>query len=109
MKTLLEKKEFEDIINESPAVLIYFYNDTCAPCLALRPKVEEMTETKFPEMQMFYVNSIQSPDLSASNNVFASPTIVVYFDGKETLRVSKFVSISELEQKIVRYYNLMFI
>jgi hypothetical protein len=68
-----------------------------------------MVETKFPEMQMYYVNSIQSPDLSASNNVFASPTIVVYFDGKETLRVSKFVSISELQLKIIRYYNLMFI
>lgn len=108
MKTLNEKSELEDGINSSPATLVYFYNDTCAPCLALRPKIEEMIETRFPEMQMFYVNSLKSPDLSASSEVYASPTIIIYFDGKETIRVSKFVSISELEQKIIRYYNLMF-
>lgn len=38
----------------------------------------------------------------------ASPTIVVFFDGKETFRVSKYISIEELAGRIKRYYDLIF-
>ncbi len=36
--------ELQNIITEKAASLAYFYNDNCAPCLSLRPKVIEMIE-----------------------------------------------------------------
>ena len=109
MKTeITNQSELEQLNSETPALLLYFFNDSCAPCMALRPKVEEMINREFPLMKHAYINSAALPELSAANNVFASPTIVVYFDGKETFRVSKYVSISELAGRIRRYYNLIF-
>ncbi|MBW6489767.1 MAG: thioredoxin family protein [Lentimicrobium sp.] len=109
MKTEINSKEaFELESSSSPALLLYFYNDSCAPCVALRPKVEAMMSEEFPLMKYSYINAALFPELSASNGVFASPTIVVMFDGKESFRVSKYVSIGELSDRIKRYYDLIF-
>jgi thioredoxin 1 len=96
------------LISSSPALLLYFYNDSCAPCVALRPKVEELIDDEFPLMRHSYINAVTFPELAASNGVFASPTIIVFFDGKENFRVSKYISIDELESRIGRYYEMIF-
>ena len=93
---------------ESKALLVYFFNDSCAPCLALRPKVKELLEKDFPGMDMIMVNAVENPGLPASMGVFSSPTVLLFFDGKETVRKSKFVSIPELKKAIDRYYQLLF-
>jgi len=109
MKTEINTQADLDLLNSTtPALLLYFYNDSCAPCVALRPKVESMITEHFPEMKHSYVNSAVFPELSASNGVFASPTIVVFFDGKETFRVSKYISIDELAGRVQRYYDMIF-
>ncbi|MFH1119687.1 MAG: thioredoxin family protein [Bacteroidota bacterium] len=100
--------DLEQISAVSPALLLYFYNDSCAPCVALRPKVETMMMENFPEMDHAYINAAQFPELAASNGVFASPTIIVQFDGKENFRVSKYISIDELAGRIGRYYGMLF-
>ncbi len=102
------QEELQQLNASKAAVLVYFYNDSCAPCVALRPKVEQMVTEQFPLMAHSYVNAAQYPELSASNGVFASPTIVVFFDGKENFRVSKYISIDELAGRIERYYNMIF-
>lgn len=106
--TLKDTSSMNALILKSEALLLYFYNDTCAPCVALRPKVNEMIEEYFPLMQHTYINAAIHPELSASAGVFASPTIIVYFDGKENFRVSKYVSIQELANRIERYYKMRF-
>jgi thioredoxin 1 len=109
MKTEINSQSDLDQLNSnSPALLLYFYNDSCAPCVALRPKVEAMITAGFPAMNHAYINAAQFPELAASNGIFASPTIVVFFDGKENFRVSKYISIDELAGRIGRYYGIMF-
>lgn len=100
--------DLEQVSKGSPALLIYFYNDSCAPCVALRPKVEAMISENFPKMDHSYINAAQFPELAASSGVFASPTIVVFFDGRENFRVSKYISIDELAGRIERYYGMLF-
>lgn len=109
MKTSIHSQSDLDILNSNtPALLLYFYNDSCAPCVALRPKVEALIADEFPEMVHSYINAAQFPELAASNGVFASPTIVVFFEGKENFRVSKYISIYELAGRIGRYYGMLF-
>lgn len=87
---------------------IYFYNDTCAPCVALRPKVYELFSEKFPELPLVFINAAEHPALTAQYQIFASPTLLVFFDGKEYIRESKYISISELEQKVSRIYSMLY-
>ena len=84
-------EELYTLVSSSPALLLYFFNDSCAPCVALRPKVEQLVSGEFPKMKHAYINAALHPLMSASNNVFASPTIIAFFDGKETFRVSKYI------------------
>ena len=97
METTQNPETVKQLIQEELGVLLYFYNDDCAPCISLRPKVESLMEQRFPKMKILWVNSKATPDIPASYSVFANPTILVFFDGKEFKRFSKYVSINELD------------
>ncbi|NOX45689.1 MAG: thioredoxin family protein [Chlorobi bacterium] len=100
--------DIQEHIKNEMALIIYFYNDDCPPCLSLRPKVEAMVKNEYPEMELVFINSKHYPEIPASFGIFSNPTLLVYFDGKESKRFSKYVSTSELSQSIDRYYNLIF-
>jgi thiol-disulfide isomerase/thioredoxin len=100
--------EIESLIADNTAVMLYFYNDNCAPCKILRPKVQELVKDNFPNIEFRLINAEQFPATSAQYGVFASPTLVVFFEGKEYIRESKNIAISELHDKIERIYNMVF-
>jgi len=104
----MEILDIEKLIAIKPAVLVYFYNDACAPCKVLRPKVQEMIETHFPKMGFQLVNTEKYSGTAAHFGVFASPTLLVFFEGKEYIRESKNISMGELHDKIERIYNMVF-
>ena len=100
--------ELKQILEDHVAVLVYFYSDSCQPCIMLRPKIGKMIIDEFPKMKMVKINSMLYPDIPANWNVFSSPTIIVMFEGKEYIRKSQYISISELSDNIKRLYEMMF-
>jgi thiol-disulfide isomerase/thioredoxin len=104
----MEIQDIEKLIKDKASVMLYFYNDNCAPCKILRPKVQELVQDNFPKIEFRLINAEQFPVTSAQYGVFASPSLLVFFEGKEYIRESKNVSISELHDKIERIYALVF-
>ena len=100
-------EELQSIISEKPAVLAYFYNDNCAPCKSLRPKVIEMKEEHFPELELHFINSANT-EIPSAFGVYDYPTLLTFFDKKEYIRESKYVSTAQLGEKIERYYKMIF-
>jgi thiol-disulfide isomerase/thioredoxin len=105
---ILTAEQLEGLIRDEECLLIYFYSDTCAPCISLRPKVEEMIREEFPRMGLFYVNGPEMPELVPSYQAYGFPVLLIYFEGKEFLRYSKYVSLLELEESIGRIYHLFY-
>jgi len=101
-------EEINEIVAKEAAVIIYFYSDNCAPCISLRPKVQQLVVDDFPKVKLLLVNSEKYPALPASYGVFANPTIIIFFDGREYRRESKYISIPQLSQDIERPYNMIF-
>ncbi|HEY9116013.1 MAG TPA: thioredoxin family protein [Bacteroidales bacterium] len=101
-------EQAKELLKEETAALIYFYSDSCAPCVSLRPKVIELLEKSFPKMKLVFVNSATHPLVAAHFNVFSNPTLLIFFEGKEYKRLSKYVSISQLEETIGRPYKMVF-
>lgn len=64
--------------------------------------------SNYPKVKSIKINIDESPSLCAEFSVFISPTILLFTQGKETLRESRFIIINELDKNINRYYNLMF-
>ncbi len=100
--------ELQSLVSEEKGLLIYFYSDRCAPCVSLRPKVMQMISEDFAGMKMVLVNSENYPELPAHHGVFANPSIIVFFEGREFRRYSKYISINELGSDISRIYEMVF-
>ena len=100
--------EVRELIGASKGLILYFYNDLCAPCISLRPKVQEMADVAFPMIKVEFIDSTKYCELNAEFGVFSSPSLLVFFEGKECVRESKYVSIEALKKKIGRYYMMVF-
>ena len=108
METIQSYQDFKQLLENQDAVLAYFSTDACNVCKVLKPKVQEMIAESFPQMKMVYVQSDKQPELAAQNRVFAAPTVVVFFAGRETIRKSRAFGIDELKAEIQRPYSLLF-
>ena len=105
---LNNRAELADLIENEQAVLAYFYSNNCAPCVSLRPKVEELIKNSFPKLKLVFVNSEKHPEITGSYGVFSNPTLIVFLEAREYRRGSKYISITQLEQEINRPYQLLF-
>lgn len=98
----------QEIIASETAVLVYFNTQTCSVGEAFLPKVENLVANLYPKLKLATVDINFSPEISAHFSAFVEPTILVFYDGKETIRKSRNISIFELEESIKRPYQLIF-
>jgi thioredoxin 1 len=108
METIQSIQNFTKILAENDAVLSYFSTEICSVCKVLKPKVAEMIAESFPKIKMVFVESDKLPELAAQNRVFTAPTVIVFFDGRETIRKSRAFGVDELKSEIQRPYSLLF-
>jgi thioredoxin 1 len=101
-------QEFEQLVADRPAVLAWFSTPDCNVCKVLKPKVMELIMSEFPDISLVYVEINLQPEIAAQNRIFAVPTLVIYFDGKEFIRKSRNFGLDELRQELQRPYNMMF-
>jgi len=107
MKIVDSKEAIDRLIDENDMVLIYFGSDTCSVCVDMKPKVEKILE-RYPKIKAVEVEIDKSVKLSTNYNIFTIPAILLFIDGKESIREARHISMEDLGQKINRYYNLFF-
>jgi len=107
-KTILTVSDFEEIITQNTGVLMYFSTLSCAVGEALEPKIIDLLKTDFPKIPFYFIDINVTPEISARYSVFVEPTILVFFEGKETIRMSRHISLFELSKAISRIYKLVF-
>ncbi|MFW5821968.1 MAG: thioredoxin family protein, partial [Tangfeifania sp.] len=99
--------EFNLLKQDEPALLAYFSTDACNVCKVLKPKVDELVQNEFPKLKTVYVKSDVLPDIAGQHQVFTAPTILVFFDGRETIRKSRNIGLDELRREIGRPYSMI--
>jgi len=100
-------EEFDDLIKKNESVIFYFSTPNCNVCKVIKPKLMELINKKFPNIKFIYINTESAVELAAQKGIFTVPTIIVYFEGKEFLRKSRHINISELKEEIERLYNIL--
>lgn len=108
IKSIKNFSDFQEIVKKNSALCFYLSTPECNVCKVLKPKVIEMIKTDFPQIHFYYVDLNEAKEISGQLSVFAVPTILIYFDGKETVRASRNISIEQLREQIKRYYQLIF-
>jgi len=104
----MKLEEFNKILDKEPVVMVYFSGEHCNVCKALYPKIESLINNKFPKIKLIKLLTESSSEIFGQNQIFSIPTVIVYFEGKEFIRKIRNFSISELEQEILKPYNLFF-
>ncbi len=106
--TINTEEELEKILKDQMGVLLYFSTFSCNVGEALEPKVIELLDKNYPKIPFYYVDMQVLPEVAAKYSVFVEPTILVFFDGRETIRKSRHISIPDLSSSIERIYKLAF-
>ncbi|HKM19443.1 MAG TPA: thioredoxin family protein, partial [Aliarcobacter sp.] len=74
----------------------------------LRPKIEMNISLNFPKMKQYYINSNQNLNIASHFNIFSSPTVLVFFEGKEFKRYGRNISLDIFNNEIKRLYEMVF-
>ncbi len=107
-KSINSIERLEEILKSETAVLLYFNTISCNVGEALEPKVRTLVETNFSKIKFYTVDLNFSPEIAAKYSAFVEPTILVFFEGKETIRKSRNIGVYELQEAINRPYKLIF-
>ncbi|MDD2950381.1 MAG: thioredoxin family protein [Sulfuricurvum sp.] len=94
-------------LNTHDAVMLYFSAPTCNVCHALKPKLVDAITAEFPIFVIESIDISETPEIASHFSVFAIPTVLIFFQGREFLRKSRHMSVSEVVEDIRRPYNLM--
>jgi len=97
----------KEILNND-AILVYFSTQNCGVCKVLQPKINAIFQENFPKMKILSIKSNEHPEIASHFHIFTAPSILVFFDGKETKREIRHISIEKLVQTTKRTYDLFF-
>ncbi|NOR45307.1 MAG: thioredoxin [Candidatus Delongbacteria bacterium] len=102
----MKLNEFENNIAEKIVTITYFSHDECNVCKVLKPKVIDLV-TQYNDFGFIYVNTKESPEVCGQYTVFTVPTVIVFVEGKESKRFSRNFAMTELEELLDRFNELM--
>lgn len=100
-------EDIQHLIASEMGVALYFSAPNCGICVALKPKIMHMISHRFPTIKFEEIASVLNPEITGHFSVFSTPTLLVFFDGKEFSRNVRNMSLLELEEKLKRPYNLL--
>lgn len=108
MEIIRSYEKLTELIEKNDMVLIYFGIDGCGICKSMITKVENMIN-RYPSIHAVMVEADKSHAIAARYNVFTVPVILLYIEGKETIREVRIISLENLEQKIARYCQIFYV
>ena len=88
--------------------MIFLSSPDCNICKELKPRVKRLLEDEFPKIQMFIIDAELNPELSGQLKVFSFPTILLFFEGKEYVRLGRYFGMNNFRDDLQRLYSLFF-
>jgi thioredoxin 1 len=104
----LSLSKLEVLKDKRESFYIYFSAPSCGVCQVLSPKISSMMQKEFPLLQAFHIDTSRHPEIAAQLGLYTNPSLLVYLDGKEFIRRSRSIGVTQVEEDIKRTYNLLF-
>lgn len=96
MESIETIEQYQSVI-ERDFVLIYFYSDTCNVCINVKERLKS-----FEELLPIYSVNTEKRDIAGQCTVFTVPTVLIYSNGREMLRTSRFIDFDAIERIVSR-------
>ena len=72
----------EKVLKTDGPVLVDFFGSWCAPCVKMKPMLEEMAEELSGKLTVVQVEVSEAPDTAGRYDVMGVPTLVVFVGGE---------------------------
>jgi thioredoxin 1 len=80
----VDKDTFQtEVLEYQGYVLVDYWSDGCAPCKALMPDIQELSEKYEGKVKFAKLNTTQARRLAISQKVLGLPTVILYKDGQK--------------------------
>ena len=71
-----------DVINSDKPVLVDFWAEWCGPCRQIAPIIDELSEDKKEEMEVFKLNIDKNPEIPTKHGIRGIPAMILFQNGK---------------------------
>lgn len=89
MKQIHNEIELNDLMKQDYLVILV-KTHTCTVCHAIEPKIDNLhKELNFENGYYLYAEEFEQ--FIGQNLIFSSPTLLVYYEGKEVYRSARFI------------------
>ena len=79
------KETFQEIVGQG-TVLIDVWGPACAPCIAMMPKIEELSKTA-QGFEVVKLDSTKNRRLCIDHRIMGMPAFLLFNEGKEVSRI----------------------
>lgn len=108
-KSMRQLQTYEQIKHEmehNPLLVLYFTGEACGACEVIKSKVETMLE-KYSHVEAIEINGEKQLELASKFEVYTLPLMLLFVEGKESMRVGRHIDLRDFENKIIRYSSLL--
>jgi thioredoxin len=95
----MDYQTFIEKLKQNPRpVVVDLWAPWCGPCKMVKPSLEKLALEYSGRVDLWQINADENQDLLRQLKVYGIPTLIVYRDGKETLRKVGAKSAGELKK-----------
>jgi len=99
MKRFQSIEKLVTCIEEKDTALLFIKTEDCGVCDVMLEKVNHLVE-QYQSVENIVISLQDMKEISAKYLVFTAPTVLLFNDGKEILRESRFISIEKIERAL---------
>ena len=99
------QETLDALIASAPTLILQFGDDSCAPCHAIRFKLDQWLEAH-PDVMARYIDIRAHLALCSQMGIMNAPTVIVYMDGKVVAREAGYFSLDDMLARVERYLEM---
>jgi thioredoxin 1 len=102
--TTLSDTTFDEEIGAADGpVLVDFWAEWCGPCKMVAPILDEIADEHEGKIRIAKLNVDDNPEIARRFSVMSIPTLIVFHDGEETVRIIGAKGKGQLVQELVAF------
>lgn len=97
--------DYKTLVNSAPLVMVEFYATWCPHCKRMMPVIEQIRELLGNSAEIYQIDIDEHDELASEEGVTATPTFIIYRNGKRVWTYAGEIDGNVLLQKLEGYMN----